>query len=252
MSNNVNLDLPAIAARLEGLEETIISKLIDRAQFHRNECVYQPGKSGFADRTKQSLLALRLRAQERMDSLFGRFIIPEERPWSKRLPSPRRAIALGDTGLAIVDFNAINLTSEIVGRYVPLVSVICKDGDDGHYGSSVEHDVYAIQAIARRIHFGSFYVAESKYRDEPDVYRTLATAGDLNAISRKLTRQDVENRILERIRDKTATAQVQANPAVRHLIDPESMVTFYRDTIIPLTKKGEALYLLQRSEKGCP
>lgn len=248
MSYKVNLDLPAIAARLEGLEETIISKLIDRAQFKMNESVYIPGQSGFAGKSRHSLLALRLSAQERMDAEFGRFVIPEERPWSKRLPSPRRAIDLGDTGLAIADFNVINLTSAIMERYISFVHTICKRGDDGHYGSSVEHDVYAIQAIARRIHFGSFYVGESKYRGEPDVYSALAAAQDLNAIISKLTRPQVEERILERIRDKTATAQVHANPHVRNIIDPETMVAFYRDTIIPLTKKGEALYLLHRSK----
>jgi chorismate mutase len=246
MSYNVDLDLPAIAARLEGLEETIISKLIDRAQFRLNESVYSPGKSGFEGKSGQSLLSLRLLAQEKMDSLFGRFIIPEERPWSKRLPSPRRAIALGDTGLAIDDFNTVNLTAAIVERYIALVHAICKNGDDGHYGSSVEHDVYAIQALARRIHFGSFYVGESKYRGEPDVYAGLADAGDLDAIIAHLTRRDVEEKILERIKVKTAAAQVNANPRVRHLIDPETMVIFYRDTVIPLTKKGEAQYLLNR------
>jgi chorismate mutase len=249
MSFKVNLDLPAIAARLEGLEETIISKLIDRAQFRLNESVYAPGESGFTGKSKHSLLTLRLSAQEQMDSLFGRFVIPEERPWSKRLPFPRRAIALGDTGLAIADFNAINLTDAIVKQYIPLVRTICENGDDGHYGSSVEHDVYAIQAIARRIHYGAFYVGESKYRGEPDAYRALAAAGDLDVIISKLTRQDVEERILERIRDKTATAQVHANPRVRHIIDPETMVVFYRDTVIPLTKKGEAMYLLHRSKQ---
>jgi chorismate mutase len=246
MNRNVDLDLPAIAARLEGLEETIISKLIDRAQFRLNECVYIPGKSGFAGKSKFSLLTLRLRAQERMDSLFGRFVIPEERPWSRRLPSPMRKIVLGDTVLAVADFNRLNLMSAIVDQYAPLVSVICKTGDDGHYGSSVEHDVYAIQAIARRIHYGSFYVGESKFRGEPEIYRALAAAGDLDMIIRKLTRKDVEERILKRIRVKTETAQAHANPQVRHLIDSETMVTFYRDTVIPLTKKGEALYLLHR------
>lgn len=248
MSYKVNLDLPAITARLEGLEETIISKLIDRAQFKLNESVYNPGQSGFTGKSRHSLLTLRLRSQERMDAEFGRFVIPEERPWSKRLPSPRRAIDLGDTSLAIADFNVINLTSAILERYIQFVRTICKTGDDGQYGSSVEHDVYAIQAIARRIHYGSFYVGESKFRGEPDVYCALAVDRNLDAIIRKLTRKDVEERILERIRDKTATAQVQANPHVRNIIDPETMVTFYRDTIIPLTKKGEALYLLHRSK----
>jgi chorismate mutase len=250
MTYSVDLDLQAIAARLEGLEETIISKLIDRAQFHCNSAIYLPGKSGFVYKSnrlaKQSLLTLRLRAQERMDAQFGRFVIPEERPWSKRLPSPRRTVVVGDTGLAMTDYNVLNLMADIVVRYIPFVIVICKNGDDGHYGSSVEHDVYAIQAIARRIHFGSFYVGESKYRSDPGVYRALAAAGDIDAIIRKLTRADVEELILERIRAKITAAQAHANPQVRHLIDPETMVTFYRETVIPLTKKGEALYLLNR------
>ena len=38
--------LDTIAAHLEGLEETIISKLIDRAQFAQNLVVYEQGKSG--------------------------------------------------------------------------------------------------------------------------------------------------------------------------------------------------------------
>ena len=56
----MELDLKLIAARLEGLEETIISKLIDRAQFHVNKIIYNPGASGFAGDTEASLFQIRL------------------------------------------------------------------------------------------------------------------------------------------------------------------------------------------------
>jgi len=53
-------NLDKIATDLEGLEETIIARLIDRAQFRRNRLAYQPGKSGFKGETELSLFALRL------------------------------------------------------------------------------------------------------------------------------------------------------------------------------------------------
>ena len=40
-------DLNIIATMLEGLEEAIIARLIDRAQFRANEVIYLPGQSGF-------------------------------------------------------------------------------------------------------------------------------------------------------------------------------------------------------------
>ena len=84
------LNLSTIAAQLEGLEETIIQKLIDRAQFAANAAAYRPGESGFASAGDKSLFDLRLRYQEEMDAAFGRFKVPEERPFHSDLPDPHR------------------------------------------------------------------------------------------------------------------------------------------------------------------
>ena len=149
-----NLEVDVIAAQLEGLEETIISKLIDRAQFGANGVIYRAGESGFAGKNEHSLFHVRMLYQERMDAEFGRFCAPEERPLFDQLPAPKRAVTLPDTGLHIRDLNIVNLMREIVERYIALIPTICRGGDDGHYGSSVEHDVYAVQAIGRRIHYG--------------------------------------------------------------------------------------------------
>jgi chorismate mutase len=243
------LEVNAIAARLEGLEETIISKLIDRAQFRVNKRIYEPGKSGFKPVTKLSLFHLRLHHQERMDALFGRFTVPEERPFNHRLPKPNRTMPHLETGLHLDNFNRINLMPELVKQYLALVPRMCRSGDDGHYGSSTEHDTYALQAIARRVHYGSLYVAESKYRIDPNAFAPLVCKGDSAGIMEKLTRKEVEERILHRIRQKVVTAQEKANPLVRHVIDPSLVVDFYREAIIPLTKKGEALYLLHRGKR---
>jgi chorismate mutase len=218
----MKLELDIVAATLEGLEETIISKLIDRAQFRVNEAVYMPGKSGFAGEDGRSLFDLKLRYQEEMDALFGRFCVSEERPFTTNLPAPRRRMPPGDTGLAVADFNIVNLSADIRMAYTALVREICADGDDGHYGSSVEHDVYAMQALSRRIHYGSFYVAECKYRQEPDVYQTLIDARDTGSIMERLTRKPVEDAIIGRVREKVAYAQARVNTRVRICIDPGS------------------------------
>ena len=244
--NPPELAIDAIAARLEGLEETIISKLIDRAQFRVNPRIYRKGESGFAGEKSRSLFHLRLLFNEKMDALFGRFCVPEERPFFSRLPKAKRKARIPETGLHLDNYNSVNLMPEIVDRYLELVPCICCKGDDGHYGSSVEHDVYAVQAIARRVHYGSLFVAESKFRGEPDAFSVLVRAGNRKAIVAKLTRKEIEERIVRRIREKTRTMQSNVNRDVRHYINPDVMAKFFHDVIVPLTKKGETLYLLNR------
>ena len=63
---------------------------------------------------------------------------------------------------AVDDFEAVNLSADILSAYRAMVPRICPPGDDGQYGSSVEHDVHALQAIAHRIHYDAMYVAEAK------------------------------------------------------------------------------------------
>lgn len=243
------LDLNYIAARLESLEETIIAKLIDRAQFCVNEIIYEPGKSGFEGEKSRSLFDLRMHYQEQMDALFGRFCVPEERPFTRNLPPPKRKVNLPDTGLQISNFDNVNFAGPIRSEYMKLVKKICRPGDDGQYGSSVEHDVYAIQAISRRIHFGAFYVAECKYRGDPELFRYYIEKRDLEKLEELVTRKEVEERIIQRVYRKTLEMQKGVNRDVRHVIEAEVMVEFYRDTIIPLTKQGEIVYLLNRDKK---
>ncbi|MDD5674266.1 MAG: hypothetical protein PHC61_08890 [Chitinivibrionales bacterium] len=246
LPDKVNLDLSLIAARLEGLEETIIYKLLDRAQFCLNARIYEPGKSGFLGEERRSLFEIRLRMQEQMDAQFGRFMVPEERPFTGELPPSRRSVSLPDTGLRLEKYDVVNLCGPIMAAYRDLLRRLCPAGDDGQYGSGVEHDVYALQAIGRRVHYGALYVGESKFRDDPGKFSALVDKNDSSALLAALTRQEVENAIIARVRVKAAAIQAQANKIVRQIIDPEIIVAFYRDAVIPLTKEGEVLYLKNR------
>ena len=80
IQNERGFDLSSIAANLEGLEETIIFMLINRAQFAQNQMIYEPNASGFEGAEGRSLFEVRLRCHEEMDAEFGRFSAPEERP----------------------------------------------------------------------------------------------------------------------------------------------------------------------------
>ncbi|MDR2579305.1 MAG: hypothetical protein LBC70_10960 [Chitinispirillales bacterium] len=245
------LNLDRIASRLEGLEETIIHRLIDRAQWSVNDAAYTPGQSGFAGGEPRSLFELRLYCHEKMDATFGRFCVPEERPFNTNLPAPQRAVNLPDTGLRIRKLDSVNLTQPVLDTYRLLLPLICPAGDDGQYGSSAEHDVYAVQAIARRIHYGALYVAESKYRADADGYSRLIRENNRDALMEKLTRKGVEDKIIVRVKEKVKNIQGKINKSVRNAVNPEVIITYYRNFIIPVTKQGQILYLMNREpEQG--
>lgn len=239
-----SFDLDAIAARLEGLEETVINRLIDRAQFSRNDLAYRVGASEFANAPADSLFDLRLRRQEEMDAAFGRFRVPEERPFHRDLPPAERSVRGIPQPFAAMDCNVANVTLEIVAAYLRHLDKLCAPGDDGQFGSSVEHDVAAIQAIARRVHFGALYVAESKYRRNPDAFRQMCAAEDRPGLLRAIERPEVEERILRRVAEKVRYVQANVNTKVRRVVDVDLVLVLYRDVVIPLTKEGELRYLL--------
>jgi len=241
----MSFDLNIIAARLRSLEEEIIYKLINRIQYRANKNIYTPGLSGFNPEEELSLFDLRLKYQEDMDAVFGRFLVPEERPYHRNLPSSRRLVTQ-DKELRLQDVNQVNLAGRVREVYHNMIPDICRPGDDGQYGSSVEHDIAAFQAIMRRIHYGALYVAESKFRQNPDQYTSLIKKGDRSGLLNLLTRVEVEEAIYKRIEAKTAEIQKDVDQNLRQVLAPALMRELYHDHIIPLTKEGEILYLLQR------
>ena len=245
-------DLDRIAAVLEGLEETIIYRLLDRCQFARNLTAYQSVASSLPGCDDCSLLEARLRMQEEMDARFGRFMVPEERAFSDKLPAAQRTPPKADNEFPPLNFDLAKQSAAILQSYGPLLDAICGSGDDGHYGSSVEMDVGVLQAIARRIHFGALYVAESKLLANPGEYQPLIELGDSAGLLRLLTRPEVEARILVRVRQKIDYLQRAVNTRIRRVVDPEIIMDYYRNSIIPLTKQGEIAWLLAHSKSGAP
>ena len=249
---------------LRGLEETIISDLIKRAQHKVNSIIYEPGKSSFKEHDDKSLFQVRLLEQERMDSRFGRFTVPEERPYNVDLPPvegdierTHRYLLLEEINgdlkvdptnyLLLQHINVVNLVQEIMQAYLSLVPVIYEEGDDhNNYGSSVEEDVAALRSISERIHYGALFVAECKFQGDPVKYSRLIADKDEDGLETALTRSEIETDTKVRVKRKVDQLQATADPRVRKVINPEDIERFYEGCVIPLTKKGEVAYLLQR------
>ena len=75
-----------------------------------------------------------------------------------------------------------------------LVPGITEPCDDNNYGSAAMQDVLCLQALSKRIHYGKF-VAEAKFRADPEQYQQLIENKDQDAIMRTLTSIDVEKKV---------------------------------------------------------
>ncbi len=147
------------------------------------------------------------------------------------------------------------------------------------YGSALEHDVMALQAISRRVHYGAIYVAESKFNSQEKLLRPLIKQWQESCnnsnykygeylINNKdeaieyqerildlIIRPEIEKNILQRVYDKTLTIQLgsqgqaETNNNItlhRFYLQPDALRDFYANCVIPLTKQGELAYLYRR------
>ena len=227
---------------LTRLEETIIFELIERAQFKRNDIIYQPGFFG-PSLGGESLVGFHLLEIEKVHARIRRYTSPDELPFSRNLPAP--VLPLLYYAENPLQPNTVNSNARIRGIYEEeIVPYICRSGDDNQYGSSSMCDVTCLQALSKRIHYGKF-VAESKYRDDPDGYRPLCASGDQDGLMKKITDPEVEEQVLERVAFKADTyCRELSGDGGDPKINPGRVVDIYRQWIIPLNKEVQVEYLL--------
>ncbi len=227
-------------------EETILFALIERAQFHRNPPVYQPGF--FGDCLEgESLCGFLLLECERSHAKVRRYTSPDEHPFFQNLPDPLLP-ALGYKHSPLIP-NTININPQIRTLYeTTILDRITPPGDDEQYGSSAVCDVACLQALSKRIHYGTF-VAESKFRTgSPALQEALSPQNpDSGTIMAAITDTAVEQDVLDRVRQKAARytrelSQIPGQPVPA----PETIMQIYRDIIIPLNKEVQVTYLMLR------
>lgn len=213
------LQLDSIRQSLIRQEDTIIFALIERAQFAHNEAVYRaddriPVPAFSPDGRRYSLLEYILREQEQLHGRVRRYTSPDEHAfYPEDLPAmvlpplgyEQVCILCGwclhSTCLNIVHqvlapgASSININNRIMELYLHhILPNITQPGDDSNYGSSVTHDVWALQALSKRIHFGKF-VAEAKFLAERDEYSQLIRAGDAAGIMQRITDAAQEQKV---------------------------------------------------------
>ncbi|MCB9362586.1 chorismate mutase [Candidatus Woesearchaeota archaeon] len=237
------MELHEIAAHLEAKEDTIIMGLIERAQYGRNREAYDRPAKGF--KTNKTLFWQRMALLEAVDVQFGRFEMPEEVPFTQVHSLPLRINPIRPA-LPVSKYHHINLTKQIANNYFTLLDQLCATDFDGHLGSSVEADVHVLRHLSERIHYGAFYVAQKKYDEQPETYRSLIDRDDQSSIEQLLTRPEKEEEIIRRVDEKARSFQQGVNLDVRKAVDPGLIVEFYRHSVIPLTKLGEVRYLIAR------
>ncbi|CEP17433.1 hypothetical protein [Parasitella parasitica] len=251
MMTDGSYTLDKLRSTLIRLEDTIIFALIERAQFALNPCIYQKGALEFKGATgERSFLEYFFWETEKVH--VRRYTSPDEYAFTSPLPEPI---------LPPLDFdkflepNSININDRIMDIYVKdIVPTITKNTDDMNYGSSVTKDIEALQALSKRIHYGKF-IAESKFRSNPEEYIRLALAEDREKIDELLTNRAVEKKVLERLHRKALiygqTLDEEQEGINKHLRIPVNIVVdLYEKWVIPLTKEVEVDYLIARGKNA--
>ncbi len=199
---------------------------------------------------KCTFLELLLCETEKAHARIRRYSSPEEYPFFPEfLPSP----ILPELDYPqLLAYNSINENGLLLEKYINVfLPSICRAGDDEQYGSSMIHDVSALQALSKRIHFGLF-VAESKYQENPTKYMELCKAQDVEAVYQMLTNVEVEKMVLDRAFLKACTyckdATHISDPGdkLSFKIEPEVIRSLYANIVIPMTKKIQVMYLFER------
>lgn len=227
---------------LARLEETIIFELIERAQFRLNPVIYKPGAFGPA-LERESLVGYHLREIEKVHARIRRYTSPDEHPFFPNLPEPiLPPLAYAENPLRP---NSVNINPRLRDIYESeIVTLICRPGDDRQYGSSSLCDVTCLQALSKRVHYGKF-VAEAKYRQDPESFAELCRRGDGEGLWERITDPEVEQSVLDRVRWKAENYCRELSQSGGSTADPAVLVEIYRRWIIPLNKDVQVAYLLE-------
>jgi chorismate mutase len=240
-------------SRNSRLEDTIIWALIERVQFPLNRSIYIPGAISLPD-PNLSFMDWYLREQERLQSRIRRYDSPDEYPFFPEAVEQPILEHLSYPPILHPCHRSVNVNSLIKAFYTDrFLPAVCPDfgrPDRGaqaeNYGSAATCDIASLQALSRRIHFGMF-VAESKFQANEDTFTAMIRAGDREAISNAITKPKVEEQVLARLKTKAeAHGRDLFNENYQPKINVDAVVDMYRDFVIPLTKRVEVQYLMQR------
>ncbi|WWC65275.1 chorismate mutase [Kwoniella dejecticola CBS 10117] len=271
------LSLDHIRNQLIRLEDTIIFLLIERAQFAYNEKIYLAGAFKDELNFSGSWLEWFLFEIESFHAKARRYTSPDEHAFTplEQLPQPiiKPQSLPSLLHQPAAKHPSVNVNHRILEFYiqqiVPGITSATKIAkgkavleDDGNYGSAATRDVEVLQALSRRIHFGMF-VSESKFLLAPHDFIPHILDPNPDKLAGLITKPAVEAKLLIRLANKARVygGEMDADGkvvevadeemAARGKIDLATIVSMYKDWVIPLTKDVEVDYLLHRLD-GVP
>ncbi|XP_043809914.1 chorismate mutase 1, chloroplastic [Manihot esculenta] len=246
-----NLTLECIRHSLIRQEDSIIYSLLERSQYRYNADTYDPNAVAM-DGFRGSLVEYMLKKTEGLHAQIGRYESPDEHPFFLDLPEPLLP-PLQYPQILHPIADSININKKVWDVYFrDLLPRLVKDGDDGNIGSTAICDTICLKALSKRIHYGKF-VAEAKFRANPDEYEAAIKAQDRDGLMYLLTNKKVEDAVKKRVEMKAmtfgqeVTIYCEENGSVPVCkIEPSLVADLYRDWIMPLTKEVQVMYLLRR------
>ncbi|GAB4815345.1 hypothetical protein N2152v2_002391 [Parachlorella kessleri] len=203
------LSLANIRQSLIRQEDTIIFSLIERAQFARNDAVYQWGgvsvPAFMPDGRQYTFLEYLLRETEQVHGKIRRYTSPDEHAYFPDSIPPLVIPPISFPQVLAPCSARVNINDQIMTMYLEhLLPEITQPGDDHNYGSAAMYDVMILQALSKRIHFGKF-VAEAKFKAQPEKYTQLIQRRDAQGILDTLTDRAVELKASVKTSAKTMT-----------------------------------------------
>ncbi|CAN1147367.1 Chorismate mutase 2 [Linum perenne] len=243
--------LESIRQFLTSQEDTIVYKLIDRANFPLNSPIYnQTFDSGSG--SSSTLIQFVVRETEIVQAKVGRYLNPEETPFfPDNLPLPLTPFVHKYPEFLHPPAASVNVNKMIWDFYFDqFLPTLVTPGDDGQYAATSASDTECLQALSRRIHYGK-YVAEVKYREAPHEYQPLIRAKDSEGLMNLLTFKKQEEIVMKRVEKKGMVfgqfvSLNDTENSGKYKIDPSLVSQLYEKWVMPLTKLVEVDYLLKR------
>ena len=201
------MDLQDLRAKLDRLNEQIVSRIKDRSRFPVNDAVYIPGAISIRDQPTMSLMAWALIGMERYHASLGRYELPDQIPLRTEVitESPvRRKI-----DMPLLPAITPPPREELFRFYTSIVPDFCRPGDDPqNYGETAYADADVLVRLNERIFLGGF-VAKSKLEQDPGI---VELAADPVAIREKFRDRAREEVVIERAQQ--AAWRYQVSPDV--------------------------------------
>jgi len=236
------MKLEKVRERLIELEDIIIKGLCERANYKQNLAIYEHNAEQFKynNNFEGTYFDFMFKQIENVHSIAGRYNCFDEKPFYKGLEECQVEREYNSQiPDEILKFSKkINFSPWIKIGYLNFINELCEEGEDANYGDTTLSDIFNLQAISKRIHYG-ILVMEAKYKDNQSQYDKLLSQNNDISIGSALKNVSVEQKVLQRVKEKSIKNGFK---------NPNKIVKFFKNCIIPMTIQVELDYIFSKKE----